>query len=169
MRKLAGALKTGVEELLGATMNLPPGHGRPAPHPHLEKLRTDECLRLIAPGGVGRVAFEEPAGLTILPVNYVLQDNSVIVRTAAGGPLDSNLRTGVRGVEFKISFEIDRIDDTAREGWSVLIRGAAHHVPDEERDEAATSGVEPWAGGERELYLRIIPSEITGRRIRHAP
>jgi hypothetical protein len=27
------------------------------------------------------------------------------------------------------------------------------------------SGVEPWAGGERELYIRIIPRQITGRRI----
>ncbi|WP_433380672.1 pyridoxamine 5'-phosphate oxidase family protein [Streptosporangium sp. CA-115845] len=169
VRNLATALNTGIEELLGATMNLPSGHGRPALHAHLEKLQPDECLRLIAPGGVGRVAFEEPAGLTILPVNYVLHDNSVIVRTAVGGPLDSNLRTGVQGVEFKISFEIDRIDDTAREGWSVLIRGGAHHVSADEQAEAAASGVEPWAGGDRELYLRITPSEITGRRIRHTP
>lgn len=144
-----------------------PGDPGPTPRAHLEKLTDDECLRLIAAGGVGRVAFDSPAGPTILPVNYVLHDNSVIVRTAVGGPLDANLRTGVRGVEFKIAFEIDRIDETAQEGWSVLIRGAAHHVSDDEQAAAAASGVRPWAGGERELYLRITPTEITGRRIRH--
>ncbi|ACZ87631.1 pyridoxamine 5'-phosphate oxidase family protein [Streptosporangium roseum] len=167
VRKLATALNTNVEELLGGTMGLPPGRGRPTPHPHLERLEAEECLRLIAPGGVGRVAFNEPGGPAILPVNYVLRDNSVIVRTAVGGPLDDNLRTGVQGVEFKIAFEIDRIDDASREGWSVLIRGGAHHVSADEQAAAATSGVQPWAGGERELYLKIVPAEITGRRIRH--
>jgi len=29
------------------------------------------------------------------------------------------------------------------------------------------AGVEPWPGGDREVFLRIIPSRITGRRIRH--
>ncbi|MDP9868297.1 MULTISPECIES: pyridoxamine 5'-phosphate oxidase family protein [Streptosporangium] len=167
VRKLAAALNTGVEELLGGTMDLPPGRGHPAPHPRLERLEAEECLRLIAPGGVGRVAFNEPGGPAILPVNYVLRNNSVIVRTAVGGPLDDNLRTGVQGTEFKIAFEVDRIDDAAREGWSVLIRGGAHHVSADEQAAAAASGVQPWAGGERELYLSIVPAEITGRRIRH--
>ncbi|MFF5213085.1 pyridoxamine 5'-phosphate oxidase family protein [Streptosporangium sp. NPDC000396] len=168
VRKLATALETSPEDLLGGTMDLPPGRGRPAAHPRLEKLEAEECLRLIAPGGVGRVAFNEPGGLAILPVNYVLHDNSVLFRTAFGGPLDDNLRTGVQGVEFKIAFEVDRIDDANREGWSVLIRGGAHHVStDDERAAAEASDVQPWAGGDRELYIKIDPTEITGRRIRH--
>ena len=28
------------------------------------------------------------------------------------------------------------------------------------------AGVEPWAGGERELFVRIVPSRVTGRRIK---
>lgn len=169
VRKLAVALETGVEELLGGTMDLPPGRGRPAPRPSLERLEPEECLRLISPGGVGRVAFNEPGGPAILPVNYVIHDNAVVFRTAFGGPLDDNLRTGVQGVEFKIGFEVDRIDDASREGWSVLVRGGAHHVSDDERASVDASDVQPWAGGDRELYVRIVPAEITGRRIRHAP
>jgi hypothetical protein len=30
------------------------------------------------------------------------------------------------------------------------------------------SGVEPWAGGDKELFVRVIPTRITGRRIRRA-
>lgn len=57
------------------------------------------------------------------------------------------------------------IDETNREGWSVLVQGPAHHVPPEEAAGVAGAGVTPWAGGERQLYIRIVPQHITGRRI----
>jgi transcriptional regulator with XRE-family HTH domain len=165
---LASALEISVEELLGGTMDLPPGRGRLAARPRLEKLQADECLRLLSPGGVGRVAFNDLGGPAILPVNYALHDNSVIFRTAFGGPLDDTLRTGVQGVEFKVAFEVDRIDEANREGWSVLIRGGAHHVSTAEEQAAVeASGVQSWVGGDRELYVKIAPLEISGRRIQH--
>jgi hypothetical protein len=68
--------------------------------------------------------------------------------------------------EYKVAFEIDDFDTAARTGWSVLIQGSAHHVQSEaERASVAAAGVEPWPGGERELFLRIVPSRVTGRRI----
>ncbi|WP_440085905.1 pyridoxamine 5'-phosphate oxidase family protein [Streptosporangium sp. LJ11] len=168
IERLAAALDTSTAELLGATIDQPPGQGRAALHPELESLDTQECLRLISPGGVGRLAFDDLGGPTILPVNYVLHEGCVIFRTAFGGPLDTNLSTGVEGVEFKIAFEVDRIDDANREGWSVLIRGGVHHVSTAEEQTAVTAlSVQPWAGGDRELYVKITPAEITGRRIRH--
>jgi Pyridoxamine 5'-phosphate oxidase len=69
------------------------------------------------------------------------------------------------GRECKVAFEIDEIDTAGRGGWSVLIQGPAHHVSDAERAAAIQAGVESWAGGERELFVRIVPSRITGRRI----
>jgi hypothetical protein len=54
---------------------------------------------------------------------------------------------------------------TGRQGWSVLIQGPAHHVSEAERESAVAAGVEPWPGGERELFVRIVPSRITGRQI----
>jgi hypothetical protein len=55
-----------------------------------------------------------------------------------------------------------------RTGWSVLIQGAVHHVDDqEERASLLAVGLEPWAGGKRALFLRIVPSLVTGRRISH--
>ncbi|WP_433236358.1 helix-turn-helix domain-containing protein [Streptosporangium sp. CA-135522] len=189
VHRLAVALETSTDDLLGRTAGSPPGRGDAAAHAWLEKLEPDECLRLIAPGGVGRIAFNDLGGPAILPVNYVLHDGSVIFRTAFGGPLDDALRTGTRGVDFKVAFEVDRIDDADRGGWSVLLRGGARLVPTDEpanepTDESAgeptgalsarertgadAPDVKPWAGGERDLYIRISPVEITGRRIRHA-
>ncbi|MFG2074705.1 pyridoxamine 5'-phosphate oxidase family protein [Nonomuraea maritima] len=163
--RLADALRTTVSELLGAGHDRPPGRGPAMAHPTLERLEEDECLRLIAPGGIGRVAFDGPLGPTVLPVNYTMHEGNIVFRTAAGGPMDTGLRSGSEGVDIKIGFEVDRLDEARREGWSVMVHGPAHHVPPEEAEELAGADVTPWAGGERRLYVRIAPHQITGRRI----
>jgi len=134
-----------------------------------EQLSEDECLRLISAGGVGRIAYSGRFGPVVLPVNYKLFEGTIVFRTKVGSPMDEDLRTGIAHAEYKVAFEIDQIDAAAREGWSVLVQGPAHHVDSAtERASVAKSGVEPWPGGERELFLRIVPHRITGRRIRQA-
>jgi hypothetical protein len=49
----------------------------------------------------------------------------------------------------------------------VLVRGQAHRVAHRAelcrmQDEAM---VWPWPGGDREIYIRIMPEQISGRRI----
>jgi nitroimidazol reductase NimA-like FMN-containing flavoprotein (pyridoxamine 5'-phosphate oxidase superfamily) len=131
----------------------------------IEELSEDTCLQLVARGGVGRIACTSRFGLAVLPVNYTLHDGAIVFRTAEHSPLDEDLRTGIEGAEYEVAFEIDDIDLAKREGWSVLIQGPAHHVTAAERDAALKAGVEAWAPGERELFVRIVPSRITGRRI----
>ncbi|WP_240779935.1 pyridoxamine 5'-phosphate oxidase family protein [Nonomuraea zeae] len=101
----------------------------------------------------------------MLPVNYKMHDGAIVFRTAAGGAMDQDLNTGLEGVDIKIAFEIDMFDETNREGWSVLVQGPAHRLAPEETAEVAGTGISPWAGGERQLYIRILPQQITGRRI----
>ncbi|WP_329521705.1 pyridoxamine 5'-phosphate oxidase family protein [Spirillospora sp. NBC_01491] len=127
----------------------------------LRELDREECLRLIAPGGVGRVAFDDGEGPTVIPVNYVLDGEAVVFRTSLGGRLNWSLTTGLVGAEVRIAFEVDRIDDAEHEGWSVLLRGGAHHLSDDE----TAAEVVPWPGGEREARVRLTPGEITGRRL----
>ncbi len=144
-----------------------PGRDPADREPVLEHLDEAECLRLMSLGGIGRIAYSGLAGVTVLPVNYKLHEGAVVFRTAQEGPLDEDLRTGIASAEYKVAFEIDDFDLTAREGWSVLIQGAAHHVDSEaERDSVLEAGVEPWPGGKREHFLRIVPIRISGRRIR---
>jgi nitroimidazol reductase NimA-like FMN-containing flavoprotein (pyridoxamine 5'-phosphate oxidase superfamily) len=134
----------------------------------IEELDADTCLQLIARGGIGRIAYAGRFGLVVLPVNYALHDGAVVFRTAEHGPLDEDLRTGIEGAEYRVAFEIDDIDLARRQGWSVLIQGPAHHVAAAGRDAAVQAGVQALAPGERELFVRIVPSRITGRRIRPA-
>jgi nitroimidazol reductase NimA-like FMN-containing flavoprotein (pyridoxamine 5'-phosphate oxidase superfamily) len=165
LMRLAAALGTTVDDLLGGGAGQTPGQGPAAARPTLEELSADTCWELISPGGVGRVAFASRRGPTVLPVNYRVRDGAVVFRTRHGGQLEEDLRTGMKGVDLVIAFEVDRIDEAARSGWSVLVRGPAHLVPDDELALPKTGDVEPWAGGVRDLYIRITSHEITGRRI----
>ena len=131
----------------------------------MEELSEDECLELIRPGGIGRIAYVGRFGPAVLPVNYKVQDGAILFRTAENGPLDEDLRTGIADADYKVAFEIDDIDTAARRGWSVLVQGPAHHVEGAELDVVRGAGIEPWAPGDRELFVRIIPSRITGRRV----
>ena len=134
----------------------------------LEILGESECLRLIEPGGIGRLVFDGRFDLTVLPVNYKLHDGAILFRTVQDSATDEDLRTHIAHAEYRVAFEVDDFDHQAREGWSVLVHGPAHHLDSaEERIEALAAGVEPWPGGDREHFIRITPARITGRRVRH--
>jgi nitroimidazol reductase NimA-like FMN-containing flavoprotein (pyridoxamine 5'-phosphate oxidase superfamily) len=135
----------------------------------IEELDEAESLRLIAPGGIGRIAYAGRFGPAVLPVNYKWHDGAIVFRTARHSAMDEDLQTGITGGDYLVAFEIDEIDVTGRQGWSVLIHGPAHHVEAEaERQAAVAAGVEPWPAGERELFIRILPHRVTGRRIKPA-
>jgi len=136
--------------------------------PILEKLDEAECLRLISPGGIGRLVFTGRFGLTVLPVNYKLHDGAIVFRTAQNSPTGEDLSTGIEHAEYQVAFEIDQINPETRDGWSVLIHGPAHHMSsDAERAAVAESGVAPWPRGVHEHAIRITPTTITGRRLSH--
>jgi nitroimidazol reductase NimA-like FMN-containing flavoprotein (pyridoxamine 5'-phosphate oxidase superfamily) len=133
----------------------------------LEQLEEAECIRLISPGGIGRIAYTGSYDLTVLPVNYVVHDGAILLRTKEEGLTAADLRTGDPTSEYRVAFEVDDFDRLAREGWSVLIQGPAHHVDDEaERAAAMGTGLQTWPGGSRDHFIKIVPLRVTGRRIR---
>ena len=135
--------------------------------PVLDRLDEAECLRLISPGGIGRIVYMGRYGLTVLPVNYKLHHGSILFRTGQDSPTGEDLQTGIAHAEYQVAFEIDNIDPAAHEGWSVLIHGPAHQMTtDTERALVEESGVEPWGPGPKELAIRITPDRIAGRRLR---
>lgn len=132
----------------------------------IEELDEAESLRLISAGGIGRIAYQSRFGPAVLPVNYQWHDGAIVFRTARHSALDQDLDTGIAGGDYKVAFEIDEIDTDGHQGWSVLIQGPAHHVSEDERESAERAGVEPWPAGDRELFIRIVPDRVTGRRIK---
>jgi nitroimidazol reductase NimA-like FMN-containing flavoprotein (pyridoxamine 5'-phosphate oxidase superfamily) len=131
-----------------------------------EPLGEAECLRLLAAGGVGRIGYSGRFGPTILPVNFALHGETIVFRTGQHSPMGEDLRTGMADAAYKVAFEVDEISPATREGWSILVQGAAHHL--DSAAELATvreTGVQPWPGGEKDLFIRIVPDRVTGRRI----
>jgi nitroimidazol reductase NimA-like FMN-containing flavoprotein (pyridoxamine 5'-phosphate oxidase superfamily) len=131
--------------------------------PELQVLNDEDCYRLLATQQIGRLGVNAEHYPLIFPVNYALdQADVIVIRTAAGTKLAAANRANV-------TFEVDEIDQRTRSGWSVLVRGLAEEVTSEHRTElierTQTTGVEPWAPGDRGHWMRLIPHEISGRRI----
>jgi nitroimidazol reductase NimA-like FMN-containing flavoprotein (pyridoxamine 5'-phosphate oxidase superfamily) len=158
--RLAGALETTVRDLAGGDVDLPPGLGQAGRHPKFTELTTQECRELLSTHGVGRLAVTTASGPVVVPVNYSVVEGTIVFRTQPHA-----VPSQASGSQ--VAFEIDHIDGALSQGWSVLVRGDARAVtdPDSVRrlEEQAYSA--PWAGGRRELWIRIEPLSITGRRI----
>ena len=63
--------------------------------------------------------------------------------------------------------EIDGFDVEEHTGWSVLLKGSANEVTDEaELRELAGLPLRFWTAGAKAHWMRIDPTEVTGRRLR---
>jgi nitroimidazol reductase NimA-like FMN-containing flavoprotein (pyridoxamine 5'-phosphate oxidase superfamily) len=126
----------------------------------LELLDDDECARLLSEGEVGRVGITVAGLPVILPVNYAFVDGAVMFRTGEGTKLHAATEHSV------IAFEVDAYDALRQVGWSVLAIGRAETV-DEPNDRTGLDGraLAPWAAGSRDVYVRLRPEMLSGRRI----
>jgi nitroimidazol reductase NimA-like FMN-containing flavoprotein (pyridoxamine 5'-phosphate oxidase superfamily) len=124
-------------------------------------LTREECERLLRAGIGGRIAISSPTGPHIVPVNYSVVDDAVIVRTSPYSVL------GTYGPDSVLAFEVDQFDHERQRGWSVVVRGRAEAVmrPAELEHIRRTWEPQPWAAGSRGLHLRLRWTEISGRRI----
>ena len=127
-------------------------------HSGIEVIDAEECLQLLAHEEIGRVAVIIGATPMILPVNYALDGDVIVFRTMPGSRLDVG--------QGHAAFEVDSFDKAHKAGWSVLVTGHLEEVSwyqTKEMRRVQELDVTPWAGGERNLWLRLRPSFITGR------
>jgi nitroimidazol reductase NimA-like FMN-containing flavoprotein (pyridoxamine 5'-phosphate oxidase superfamily) len=122
------------------------------------EMPTDECWELLDARMVGRLAWQEDAGPAIVPVNYVVGDGYVYFRTKPESSIGRN------AIREQISFQVDDVDDFNQSGWSVLVRGRAEEAPHEECPEG-WDAPSNWPEQDRPLLIRIVPAEVTGRRL----
>ncbi|MEV8218634.1 pyridoxamine 5'-phosphate oxidase family protein [Microbacterium sp. NPDC077391] len=128
----------------------------------MTELTEQECRELLGATTVGRLGFVTDARVQIIPVNYLIDGDDVVIRTAPSGLLRALPESTVG-----IAFEVDHHDDLAGSGWSVLLSGSVSEMTEDEL--AAVPGVTrrtPWAEGDRSLPLRFTPASISGRRVR---
>jgi len=128
----------------------------------MEVMDDRDCLALVGEEVIGRIAVIAGGRPEVFPVNYAVAGDSVVFRTATGTKLDA-------AVNGPVAFEVDRFDPATRSGWSVVIHGRAEVVdglshPDL-RQTLEALPVDPWAAGNKEHLIRIVPASITGRRV----
>jgi uncharacterized protein len=126
----------------------------------IEVLDREACLRLLRSHTVGRLGALSGGRPIVLPINYAMDDDSVVFRTAAG----TKLSAAVRGAP--VAFEIDHADPLWQTGWSVMVSGWAEEVIDPEAIERLEElPLRPWAPGAKEHWVSVNPEGITGRRV----
>jgi transcriptional regulator with XRE-family HTH domain len=161
LTRIAVALQTTPLALEGGEVDRAPGTGHAGLHPVLEHLTADQCEDHLSAGGVGRIVVSTASGPEAFPVNFIFTNGHVVFRTSdAMADTISSVAGGV------VAFEVDHIDETMSEGWSVLVRGHARLIEESaERLALARLDLEPWAGGARLNLVGITPFEVSGRVI----
>lgn len=119
-------------------------------------LDAEECWRLLATQEVGRIVTHVGEVFDIFPVNYVVDGESIVLRTAEGSKL----------VELVISedvlFEVDEHTDS--DAWSVILRGKARRLERASEIEAADAlPLKPMVPTLKRNYVRIVPTSMSGR------
>jgi uncharacterized protein len=118
-----------------------------------------QCFALLARHSYGRLAFWSDDSPLILPVNYLFEPPSIVIRTSAGAKLEQTPLA-------LVAFEIDEADSLGQWGWSVVARGPAFDITDsiDERSEALRKlHVAPWAPGKRPAWLKVTATRVSGR------
>lgn len=126
--------------------------------PEVYELDPSTCERLLSRGSFGRFAMATPRGPEIVPVNYVVRDGAVVVRTDPAGVLACHASSA------PLVFEVDAVDPEYWTGFSVIARGVGEVGPAPEAGSGIPSA-RPWAEGDRTCEVRMAWTELTGRRV----
>ncbi len=130
-------------------------------HPTTEALPAEECWRLLRSQPTTRIAGLMAGRIEVFPVNSAVIEDTVVIRTAPG----TLLATMSASTEVVVEADGVEIREGVPHAWSVVLRGTTEtvdSVPEEEDLDA--NGPQPWQGGVKDEFLKVTPSEITGRR-----
>jgi nitroimidazol reductase NimA-like FMN-containing flavoprotein (pyridoxamine 5'-phosphate oxidase superfamily) len=130
---------------------------------HTHVMERGDCLHFLGQSSIGRIAFTAGALPAIRPLPYALDGEDVLVSTRS-----SSLAQRLHGQV--VAFAVDEAATATALGWSVVVTGLAHLLPQEHlvaqhlAAEGFTSGPGPLRVHQQDEHLvRIAPGMITGR------
>ncbi|WP_395638353.1 pyridoxamine 5'-phosphate oxidase family protein [Pseudolysinimonas sp.] len=122
-------------------------------------LAESACWRALEATPVGRIAIAIGEDVEVFPVNYTTDGGRILFRTAPGSKLLALTAHPT------VTFEIDGFDDAA--AFSIVVKGRAERIESQqEMDAADLLPLAPWIPTLKYRWVRIIPTEITGRVFR---
>ncbi len=125
-------------------------------------LSDTKCWDLLRSNAFARLALSVGNQPEIFPINYVVQGGTLLFRTSQGTKL------AALTINESIALEIDGYDDLG--GWSVVVKGNAHAADwGDDYNEADVAGLRPWVATHKPVFVRVQPSQITGRTFVFGP
>ncbi|NNG19945.1 pyridoxamine 5'-phosphate oxidase family protein [Naumannella sp. ID2617S] len=119
-------------------------------------LSEQECWELLHSQEFGRMAYELDGQPNIVPLNYAVDGQQLVFRTAEGSTVHGLCQ------DRHVAFEVDQVVEEV--GSSVVVRGTAVVLPPEEELRLEQVGLRAWLGDNRPVLIAIQPSEVHGRR-----
>jgi len=125
-------------------------------------LTDEQCWERLRQQELGRLVTHVGDVMDIFPVNYVVDGQSVVFRTAEGSKLFEIT------ISSDVLFEVD--DHTETEAWSVVVRGRASALDTVAEVERADGlDLKPWIPTLKYVYVRIEPDSLSGRAFHRGP
>lgn len=121
-------------------------------------LSREECWGLLADEQFGRLAYRLVDEVHLVPINYIVEGNSLLFRTASGNKLLA------AALHSDVAFEIDWYDD--RSAWSVVVRGRLRRLDEGEQHRAETLPLHSWVPTLKYDTIELVPEVVTGRTFR---
>ena len=128
------------------------------------ELKHAEALRLLGSISLGRIVFTLRALPTVRPVNHLLDQGDIIIRTDAGSALAVHTE-GSDGRGVVVAYEADTIDPHSHLGWSVIATGYAQLVTSRNELDRYRQLLHPWVDQTMDYVIRIHTEELTGIRL----
>jgi uncharacterized protein len=121
-------------------------------------LSADECWELLEAEEFGRLAYRLVDEVHVVPINYLVDNRSLLFRTAGGNKLLA------AALHSDVALEIDWHDDLS--AWSVVARGQLRRLPEDQEDRIEDLPLRPWVPTLKYNVVELIPTDVTGRFFR---
>ncbi len=119
------------------------------------ELSLEQCWDMLRTHEVGRLAFRLVDELHLTPINYAVDQQTLLFRTGEGNKLLSV------ALGSEVAFEIDEYDeDSAR---SVVVRGTPRLLEEDEAHRAEDLPLRPWVRSPKYNVVEIVPTDVSGR------
>jgi nitroimidazol reductase NimA-like FMN-containing flavoprotein (pyridoxamine 5'-phosphate oxidase superfamily) len=132
-----------------------------SPQGPVTELASDNSWELLRSTSFGRLGVSVDDKPKIFPVDYAIDNETIVFRTAAGTKLHDLM------LNRSVVFEVD--DRHPTDAWSVVVTGEASVIahPDE-ITRADRLPLPHWVPIQTFVYVRVTPTDIHGRRfLRH--
>ncbi|HRW18295.1 MAG TPA: pyridoxamine 5'-phosphate oxidase family protein [Dermatophilaceae bacterium] len=120
-------------------------------------LSDQECWELLDQARFGRLAVAFQGTPDIFPINFIVDEGTLLMRTAPGTKLTELV------INSAVAVEADHKGED--EAWSVVLKGTARMVDSLSETYADDEKhLETWLPSDKPIYVEISADSLSGRR-----